>query len=146
MAIPPEPLNTMTRACASFKNATINWPSRNPSPCPRRSRQTLRNRKTPKGSGPGGGSARDDLDSDSSAKTGAEEHRTTRVLMSAEDKRKGGVMEFFIGGGIILYLVLLITLGVITIRKGHWVMFIVGIFLPLFWLIGALLPPVRERY
>jgi len=66
--------------------------------------------------------------------------------MSAEDKRKGGVMEFFIGGGIILYLVLLITLGVITIRKGHWVMFIVGIFLPLFWLIGALLPPVRERY
>jgi ABC-type multidrug transport system permease subunit len=52
---------------------------------------------------------------------------------------------FWIGGGI-LYLVLLITLGVITIRKGHWVMFIIGFFLPLFWLIGALLPPVRSRY
>ncbi len=52
-----------------------------------------------------------------------------------------------IGGvGVILYLVLLVTLGVITSRKGQWVMFIIGFFLPLFWLIGALLPPVRERY
>jgi ABC-type multidrug transport system permease subunit len=41
----------------------------------------------------------------------------------------------------LLYLVLLITLGIIAIRKGHWVMFIIGIFFPLFWLIGALLPP-----
>ena len=46
----------------------------------------------------------------------------------------------FIGGGI-LYLVLLVTLGILTIRKGHWVMFILGIFLPLFWIIGALMPP-----
>jgi len=42
----------------------------------------------------------------------------------------------------LLYLVLLVTLGVMTIRKGHWVMFIVGIFLPIFWLVGALMPPV----
>jgi hypothetical protein len=47
-------------------------------------------------------------------------------------------MEFVIGG--ILYFVLLVTLGIITIRKGHWVMFIVGIFIPLFWIIGALMP------
>ena len=40
----------------------------------------------------------------------------------------------------IIYFVLLVTLGVISIRKGHWVMFIVGIFIPLFWIIGALLP------
>lgn len=40
----------------------------------------------------------------------------------------------------VIYFVLLVTLGVISIRKGHWVMFIVGIFLPLFWFIGALLP------
>ena len=39
-----------------------------------------------------------------------------------------------------IYVVLLITLGVISIRKGHWVMFILGLFVPLFWLIGALLP------
>jgi hypothetical protein len=39
-----------------------------------------------------------------------------------------------------IYLVLLIVLGVLSLRKGHWVMFIIGIFIPLFWLIGALLP------
>jgi hypothetical protein len=44
----------------------------------------------------------------------------------------------------IIYLILLVTLGVISIRKGHWVMFILGIFIPLFWLIGALMPPVRR--
>jgi ABC-type multidrug transport system permease subunit len=47
-----------------------------------------------------------------------------------------------IGG--LLYLILLITLGVLSIRKGHWVMFIIGIFIPLFWLIGALLPPTAS--
>ena len=48
-------------------------------------------------------------------------------------------VTFVVGG--LLYFILLVTLGVIAIRKGHWVMFIIGIFLPLFWLIGALLPP-----
>lgn len=52
-------------------------------------------------------------------------------------------MGYWVGGGI-LYLVLIVTLGVMSIRKGHWVMFIVGIFLPFFWLIGALMPPVRR--
>jgi hypothetical protein len=52
----------------------------------------------------------------------------------------------FIGTGLgILYVVLLVTLGIISLRKGHWVMFIIGLFLPLFWLIGALLPPRRPR-
>ena len=46
-------------------------------------------------------------------------------------------------GLAILYFVLLVTLGVMTIRKGHWVMFIVGIFLPVFWIIGAIMPPAR---
>ena len=40
----------------------------------------------------------------------------------------------------ILYIILLFTLGVISLRKGHWVMFLIGIFLPIFWLIGALIP------
>jgi hypothetical protein len=34
-----------------------------------------------------------------------------------------------------------LTLGITSIRKGHWVMFIAGIFIPLFWVIGALMPP-----
>jgi hypothetical protein len=51
-------------------------------------------------------------------------------------------MWYWTGGLLgVLYIVLFITLGVMTIRKGHWVMFIVGIFLPLFWIIGALMPP-----
>jgi hypothetical protein len=48
---------------------------------------------------------------------------------------------FLIGISAVLYVVLLLSLGITAIRKGHWIMFIVGIFLPLFWLIGALMPP-----
>lgn len=49
-------------------------------------------------------------------------------------------------GGLagLLYLVLIFTLGLTTLRKGHWVMFILGIFLPLFWLIGAVIPPTAR--
>ena len=43
-----------------------------------------------------------------------------------------------------IYLVLIITLGVTTLRKGHWVMFILGIFLPFFWIIGAIMPPTAR--
>jgi hypothetical protein len=32
-----------------------------------------------------------------------------------------------------------------TLRKGHWVMFVLGIFLPLFWLIGAVIPPTTAQ-
>jgi len=46
----------------------------------------------------------------------------------------------FIGLWAAIYVVLLVTLGVLTLRKGHWIMFLIGIFLPLFWFIGALLP------
>lgn len=48
----------------------------------------------------------------------------------------------FVGLGV-LYFILLLTLGIMSIRKGHWVMFIIGIFIPLFWIIGALMPPRR---
>jgi hypothetical protein len=44
----------------------------------------------------------------------------------------------------IVYVVLFISIGVTCIRKGHWVMFILGIPLPLFWIIGALMPPTHE--
>jgi hypothetical protein len=51
---------------------------------------------------------------------------------------------YWVGGLGILYLVLIITIGVMCLRKGHWVMFIIGIFLPFFWLIGAIIPPARR--
>lgn len=46
----------------------------------------------------------------------------------------------FIGFGI-LYVVLLVVLGLTAIKKGHWIMFLIGIVIPVFWLIGALMPP-----
>jgi hypothetical protein len=46
----------------------------------------------------------------------------------------------WVGVGI-LYFVLLFTLGIMSIRKGHWFMFLIGIVFPLFWVIGALMPP-----
>jgi len=53
---------------------------------------------------------------------------------------------FWLYGGLgIIYLVLLVTLGVLTIRNGHWVLFILGIFLPLLWIIGAIMSP-KPRY
>ncbi|HVR05837.1 MAG TPA: hypothetical protein VMS02_07325, partial [Solirubrobacteraceae bacterium] len=57
-------------------------------------------------------------------------------------------LAFATGAGVLLgaiYIVLLITLGIISIRKGHWVMFLIGIFIPLFWIVGALLPPKGAR-
>ncbi len=44
----------------------------------------------------------------------------------------------------IIWFVLMVTLGVMTLRKGHWVMFIIGIFIPLFWIIGAVIPPKQR--
>ena len=44
---------------------------------------------------------------------------------------------------LLLWLVLFIFLGIKTLRKGHWVMFLIGIVLPIFWIIGALIPARR---
>ena len=46
----------------------------------------------------------------------------------------------WVGLGIV-YFILLVTLGVMSIRKGHWVMFLLGIPFPVFWLIGAMMAP-----
>jgi hypothetical protein len=40
-----------------------------------------------------------------------------------------------------LYVVVLITLGLTTLRKGHVILFLVGIFLPFLWVLGALISP-----
>jgi hypothetical protein len=51
-----------------------------------------------------------------------------------------------VGYGVLLgviYLVLLITLGIMTLRKGHWLMFIIGIIFPILWLVGAIMPARR---
>ncbi len=45
----------------------------------------------------------------------------------------------------ILYLILILTLAVLSFRKGHWVLGLLGFFLPLLWVIGAILPSRRYR-
>ena len=41
----------------------------------------------------------------------------------------------------VVWVVLLITLGITSLRKGHWIFFLIGIPIPVFWVIGALMPP-----
>ena len=53
-------------------------------------------------------------------------------------------MWWGIGFGGLLYLVVFFTLGLMTLKKGHGWMFFFGIFLPLFWLIGAFIGPTRR--
>ena len=43
-----------------------------------------------------------------------------------------------------LYLVLFFMLGLATLRKGHYVLFVVGIVFPLLWIIGAMIRPTDD--
>jgi hypothetical protein len=43
----------------------------------------------------------------------------------------------------VFYVALFVTLGLMSLRKGHWVMFLIGIPVPIFWIIGALMPPTQ---
>jgi hypothetical protein len=44
----------------------------------------------------------------------------------------------------VLYVLLFLFLGIRSIKNGHWIMFLVGIPIPLFWIIGGLMPSVRR--
>jgi hypothetical protein len=44
----------------------------------------------------------------------------------------------------VLYIVLLVWLGMATLRKGHTALFVLGIFLPLLWVVGALMAPTSR--
>ena len=45
----------------------------------------------------------------------------------------------------ILYLVLIFTLALLSFRKGHWVLGLIGFVVPILWLIGAILPARRHH-
>jgi hypothetical protein len=66
------------------------------------------------------------------------------AIVDAFTNAREETMWFGIGFGIFLYIVVAFTLGLMTLRKGHWVMFLIGIFFPLFWIIGALIPPAAR--
>lgn len=53
-------------------------------------------------------------------------------------------MWWAIGFGGFVYLLFLLTLGLMTIRNGHGWMFFFGIFFPILWIFGAFMrPPER---
>jgi hypothetical protein len=54
--------------------------------------------------------------------------------------RNGELVLLFIGLGI-LYFVLLVVLGVRTFQNKHYVLFALGFFIPVIWIVGAMLPP-----
>jgi hypothetical protein len=45
----------------------------------------------------------------------------------------------------IIYLVLLFTIAVLSFRKGHWVLGLIGFVFPVLWIVGAVLPDRRSR-
>ncbi len=50
-------------------------------------------------------------------------------------------LEWFLTSMLVfVYLFLLFTVCLFTFRKGHYVLGILGIFIPFLWLIGAILP------
>lgn len=54
-----------------------------------------------------------------------------------------GTVWFFMLGAI--YVVLIFTLAVLSFRKGHWILGVLGFVMPLLWVIGAVLPDRRYR-
>ena len=47
--------------------------------------------------------------------------------------------------GFILYMIVLFTLGLTTLRNGHGWLFFFGIFLPFLWLIGFFMQPTEPE-
>ena len=45
---------------------------------------------------------------------------------------------------IAIYITCLFTVVAVTFRNGHWIMGILGFVFPIFWLIGAVLPPTAK--
>jgi hypothetical protein len=44
-----------------------------------------------------------------------------------------------------IYLVLLIVFAVLSFRKGHWILGLIGFIFPILWIIGAILPSRYAR-
>jgi hypothetical protein len=60
--------------------------------------------------------------------------------LSCFDSQRSELLVLYVGLGII-YVFLLLYLGVKTIKNGHWILFIIGFFIPLVWIIGGMIPP-----
>ena len=45
---------------------------------------------------------------------------------------------------VVIYITCIFTVAGITFRNGHWILGILGIFFPIFWLIAVILPPTTS--
>ncbi len=45
---------------------------------------------------------------------------------------------------VVVYITLFVTLALTTLRKGHYVLFWVGIIFPVLWIFGALMRPTAS--
>lgn len=67
--------------------------------------------------------------------------RTPKVGSTPVNARSNRMSTFLWILLAVLYLTALVSLGVSTLRKGHTVMFVVGIVFPILWIVGALMAP-----
>jgi hypothetical protein len=76
-------------------------------------------------------------------------HGQTSSIQTIEAKESGmNFLEWFLWASLFsIYIVCLFTVCTLTFRKGYFVLGIIGILLPILWLIGAVLPDKRSpRY
>jgi hypothetical protein len=66
----------------------------------------------------------------------------TAVIVSRKTLTMSGTGWVITG---IIYLVLFFTLCILSFRKGHWVLGLIGFIFPVLWLVGAILPARRSR-
>jgi hypothetical protein len=62
-----------------------------------------------------------------------------RQILTGYDPTEGKpmILGFTLG---IIYLVLFIVFAILTFRKGHWILGLIGFIFPILWIIGAILP------
>jgi hypothetical protein len=64
--------------------------------------------------------------------------------MESESPNGSGIMStIWVSTLAIIYVVLVLTLAVLSFRKGHWVLGLFGFIFPPLWLFGAILPTRR---
>jgi hypothetical protein len=78
---------------------------------------------------------------------GDETGQTGLAVVLTQVQTEGTAMsglEWFLSATLfVLYIVLLFTVCMLTFKKGHTLLGILGIFFPFLWLIGAILPAKR---
>jgi hypothetical protein len=72
---------------------------------------------------------------------GTEEARRTRRTVDGRRHLTMSVLDWFLTVVlVVIYVSLIVTVAIITFQKGYLLLGLFGIFIPILWLIGAILP------